>query len=326
MIGHRVKFLVAFLFLVSLIYVPAVQIKAQTNDTDLVASLVRGLGVVEVKRVNTANWVAIGRETLVGVGDSIRTGVGANAQITFFSNGTVTDIEPSTEFRIDTFSGSESQYQLAVTVVVGQTTQRVFKLLDSNSSYTINSTGLELAVRGTELAVRVEPSGRSAMIVQTGAVKTMNTGGASSAAPAEVDAGFGVRAEHGKGLSDVVPANSFAALDTALDGCPTTLQFKDDVALNVRLGPNKSFPRVGRLDANATITLIGVTDTTHWYRTPFKGGYAWFTYSALTTGSDCALLRKFADNYGPEDASKYQNLDSDITLSPVATAEPTATK
>ena len=46
-------------------------VRAQGNN--LVASLTRSSGKVEVNRVDTDQWIAINAETLVGVGDSIRT-------------------------------------------------------------------------------------------------------------------------------------------------------------------------------------------------------------------------------------------------------------
>ena len=160
---------------------PGIAHADNTNDT-LVASLETLTPGVSVKRVDTDSWIAIQKELLVGVGDSVRTAANGTARITFFANGTETDVQPNSEFRIDAFTGSDTQYQLSVTVVAGQTTQRVAKLLDSGSNYTVNSMGLELTVRGTVFAVRVEHSGRSALIVQTGAVKAANQRAAQATA------------------------------------------------------------------------------------------------------------------------------------------------
>ncbi len=298
-------------------------------DNDLVASLESLAPSVSVKRVGTDAWITVDAESLVGVGDSIRTTTNGHARITFFANGTDTEVLPGSEFRIDAFSGSEAQYQLAVTVVVGQTTQRIAKLLDTGSSYTINSTGLELTVRGTTFAVRVEPNGRSSTIVQTGAVKTKSVGAAALKDPTHaeniVPTGYGVRAEAGKGLSDVVKAASFSQLDAVLDGCDAFIQTVGDVRLNVRIGPSLSFARIGYLDNKTQQHLIGITETEPWYRVVFKGGFGWVYAPALKLAA-CRGLRQYPSTTGAEDPTLYQGLDSDIDpntlLVPIAT--PTA--
>jgi len=286
-------------------------------DAQLVASLdVLGPNVT-MRRAGTDTFVNISKETLVGVGDTVRTSPTARARITFFANGTDTEVQPSSEIQIDDFSGTEDKFTISLTVVLGQTTQRIAKLLDSNSSYTINSTGLELAVRGTSFDVRVEPSGRSALIVKTGAVATKNTG-APSATSAQVGPGFGVRAEAGKGLSDVVRASSFAQLDSALDGCGALISTAGDVRLNVRTGPGLGFARIGQLGNNFRQGVLGVTETTKWYRVVFKGGFGWVYAPALKLDATCPGLRTFPDTFGPEDTSLYQGLEPGYSPDPTA--------
>jgi hypothetical protein len=290
-------------------------------DDNLVASLETLNDGVSVQRAGTLGFVAVKKETLVGVGDSIKTDSNGQARITFFANGTDTTVLPGTEFRIDSFSGSEDQYQLAVTVVVGQTESRVQKLLDSGSSYQINSSGMEMAVRGTVFAVRVEQSGRSATIVEQGLVKTKSSGSASM--NADIPAGYGVRTDKNKGLSDVVKAANFKQLDSALDGCGALIQTIGDVVLNVRLGPGLNFQRIGELETRRLEKVIGETETTQWYRIPYRGGFAWVFAPALKLDSGCPGLRQFSDSYGPEDGTQYSNLDKGIVVTPLPTMTPT---
>jgi len=290
-------------------------------DSDLVASLETLSPGVQVKRVDTTEWVYVVRESLVGVGDSIRTDGAGRARVTFFANGTDTEILPDTEFRLDSFKGTDSRFEISVTVLVGQTKQRISKLLDSGSSYKINSNGLEMAVRGTEFAVRVEQSGRSATVVQTGTVRAANSG-PKAALAADVQSGFGVRAEAGKGLSDVVKAKSFAELDSALDGCGAVISTEGDVVLNVRIGPALTFQRLGWLDNNIRQIVLGQTETTKWYRIPYKDGFAWVYAPALKLDNSCAGLRKYPDSYGPEDFSLYKGLAPEFQVTPLPTTTP----
>jgi hypothetical protein len=306
--------LVLLLLLAPFLWAVPLPIHAQ-QEYDLVASLERLEGGVSVLRFDAADFLVVNRESLVGVGDTIRTDSTGRARITFFANGSDTEVLPGSTFRIDEFKGAEDQYQLSVTILLGQTRQRVSKLLDSGSSYKINSTGLELAVRGTAFAVRVEQSGRSALLVGEGAVDAKNAGGSAEAA---VPAGFGVRAEAGEGLSDVVRASTFAQLDAALDGCGALIQTIGDVRLNVRVGPGLAFQRVGRLENNVRQLILGVTETTQWYRVPFQGGFAWLYSPALILDSSCAGLRRFPDNWPGEDTSRYRDLEPGITVTPNA--------
>lgn len=313
------------LCLLTLVFASGGAVRAQSGE--LVASLETLTPGVQLRRAGTSEFITVLKESLVGVGDSVRTDRGGKARITFFANGTDTEVLPSSEFRLDEFKGDADKFTLSLTVVVGQTTQRIAKLLDSGSSYTINSTGLELAVRGTSFQVRVESGGRSALLVQTGAVATKSRGTPSTSDPkrplstsAEVTPGFGIRAEVGKGLSDVVKATNFDELDTALDGCEALITTLGDVRLNVRTGPNLSFPRVGQFDNKIRQRVIGVTETTKWYRVAFKGGFAWVFAPALNLDQTCKGLRKFADSYGSEDATQYEGLDPEFA--PNATPTP----
>jgi hypothetical protein len=287
---------------------------------ELVATVETLSGIVSVQRFDTAEFVPIDRESLVGVGDIIRTDSEGRARVTFFANGVDTELEPNTDYRIDEFSGSEQEYNLSVTVLVGQTTQRVNELLDSGSSYRINSTGLELAVRGTVFAVRVEETGRSATIVEQGLVRAESTGGDQAA---DVPPGFGVRADTDTGLSDVVEAVSFAQLDSALDGCGAVIVTEGDVRLNVRLGPGLQFPILGLFQPNTRQTVVGVTETTEWYRVPFAGAYAWVFAPAVELDASCAGLRQFPDDTPPEDPANYTGLEN-MDLTPNATIDPTS--
>lgn len=266
---------------------------AHAQGEELVASLEVLDGGVTIQRAATTDFVLVNFESLVGVGDVIKTAADGRARITFFANGVETDVLPNSEFRIDAFTGNEEKYQLTVTLIVGQTAQRVLKVLDSGSSYIINSTGLELAVRGTVFDTRVERSGRSATVVREGVVKATNVGTASTA---DVPEGFGVRAEQGKGLSDVVRASSFAQLDSALDGCNGVIETVGDVVLNVRIGPGLNFEKIGTLDNLTAHRLYGVTETTEWYRVMFEGKFAWVFAPAVKLDSACAGLRRFPDD------------------------------
>ncbi|RMG77207.1 MAG: hypothetical protein D6711_02065 [Chloroflexi bacterium] len=263
---------------------------------------------VTVQRVNTNNPIAVNVEAIVGVGDVIRTDASGRARITFFADGTDTELLPNTEYRIETFEGNDDEFRLSVSVLAGQTVQRLSRIIDTNSSYDIHTPAMQLAARGTTFAIRVENNGRSGMIVSEGTVTA-----SADESTADVPVGFGVRATSREGLSDVVPATSFEELDAALDGCQIAINVIDDVRFNVRVSPSLEAQRVGTVDPAEVEVVIGVNQSGGWYRIPFRGGYGWFLSSTAEVTSNCAGLRVFPDDQ-LEDISLYDTIGDPIEL------------
>ncbi len=290
-------------------------------QSDLAATLEVLTGTVEVKRVNTANWIAINIEAIVGVGDTIRTGDTGQARITFFSDGVETDILPSSEFMIDTFTGGtepEDDFTLEVSVLVGQTVQRLGRVLDASSSYEVNTPGMTLAARGTEFTIRVEDSGRAGMLVSEG-----NVDADSNESTANVPPAFGIRSAADEDLSDVVLASTFEELDAALDGCTVTVSTPDDVRLNVRVAPSRDAFRIGTIAAEDIDIFYGVSASGNWYRIMFNGGFGWILSSSSSVESACAGLRVFEDNHS-EDINSYDTFGEVIDPSNAPIIEPTS--
>jgi hypothetical protein len=287
---------------------------AQT-PTELAATLEVLDAGVEVLRVNTSNWLPIRLEAIVGVGDMIRTNQTGRARITFFENGTDTELLPNTTYQINRFEAIANSFTLEAEVVVGQTIQRLGRLLDANSNYTILTPGMTLVARGTVFRIRVEETKRSAMLVDEGAVDADTTD-----ATANVPLGFGIRADFGGTLSDIVRATTFEQLDSALDGCPATITTPDDVTINVRIAPNRQAPIIGGLFAETITTLYGRTETTKWYRVLLDDGFGWILSSTATIGA-CAGLRLFPDDFPGEGAPVD---DTPTDTSPPAETTPQA--
>lgn len=277
---------------------------------------------VEVLRFNTVNWVAVNIEAIVGVGDRIRTDATGSARVTFFADGVDTEIRPETEYIIQRFEGDDTTFNLSVEVVVGETIQRIERVLDSESSYDVSTPGMELAARGTAFDIRVENGGRSAMLVTIGTVNA-----AAEDADAPVEAGFGVRSAVGASLSDVVRATTFDQLDAALDGCAAEVGFSGDIRLNVRLGPGLDFPRIATIDPAEIDRFFGVNETGNWWRLAFRDHFAWVFSDNVTIEETCAGLRQFADDFGPEDPTLFSSLgepiELDDVLDPAARPAPT---
>jgi uncharacterized protein YraI len=274
---------------------------------------------VEVQRVNTQQWIPVSIEAIVGVGDTIRTDDSGRALVTFFADGVETELEPNTTYRIDTFSGNDEQFTLTVEVLIGQTKQRLDRVLDAGSSYDVITPGASLVARGTVFDVRVEDDGRSGMIVSEGVVEAT-----ADDATSDVPDGFGVRADAGGELSDVVAATTFDQLDAALDGCTVALTTVDDVRINVRTGASTSFPTVGSVSAEEVTLAYGTVEGESWYRIAFRGGFGWILSSTATLQGECAGLRVFETGTGPEDASLYEFLGDPVSADDLTAPEATS--
>jgi hypothetical protein len=303
-----------FLIVFALLLAGTTPVYAQDSPTNLAAVMEVISAGVEVKRVDTANWIAVNTEAIVGVGDVIRTDATGVARITFFSDGVETEIQPDSVFQIDVFEdrGGDS-FGLSAQLLLGRSLQRVARLLDATSSYDINTPSMELTVRGTEFMIRVEESGRAAMLVTDGIA-----GAAASGQDSEVPAGFGIRSsEDGAGLSDVVEATDFDQLDAAIDGCGVTVRTPDDVRLNVRIGPALDFGRAGTIDAAEILRFFGVSEGGGWYRLDYRGGFGWVLASDITLDANCAGLRVFPDDH-VEDVNSYEALGEVIEVDDLA--------
>ncbi len=267
----------------------------------LAASLEVRADGVEMLHVNATNWLPIRVEAVVTVGDRIRTDATGRAIITFFADGTDTEILPNSEYEILRYEGTSDAFTIRARVLAGQTIQRLTQLLDANSSYDIETPGMELVARGTVFAIRVESNGRSAMLVSEGAVDASKPDHDANVGP-----GFGIRAPVNEALSDVVRATTFAELDAALDGCAfTPPTVADDLSFNVRSGPGRDFEQVGIVAPDQLNQVVGRTETGNWFRIFFRGWYGWIQASNARINTPCAGVRLFPDDYGPEDTARY---------------------
>lgn len=260
--------------------------QAQQNLAATLEVLTEG---VTVQRVGTSNPIEVRVEAIVGVGDTITTNAVGAARITWFADGTTTEIEPSTSYLIEEFTENGEEFTLRVRVLAGITRQQLGRVVGADSTYEIETPGMTMAARGTVFAVRVENNGRSGMIVSEGAVIAN-----ADAETENVAAQFGIRSETGGALSDVVRASSFAELDSALDGCRIQVEIAmQDVALNLRAGPSFDSERIGFLDPLAINIVFGTDPEGEWYRIPAADGFGWFFAPNATTVGSCAGLRVF---------------------------------
>lgn len=276
-------------------------------------------GTVEVQRINTAAWVAVRAESLVGVGDGIRTAEGGRGTLSFLDGVLALDLNEQTEILLETLSGEGAAFTTRLKVLRGFATYRTLRNLGEAEQYILDTPGFSAVVGQGVGTIRVEPSSRSALLLPAGGAASV---AAAAGAPVILSEGQGVRSELENttaSLSDVVNVNSFPRLDSALDGCPSVIRLADDVQLNVRLGPSRSFPRIGGLADGTDVQAMGVTNAGGWYRLKFKGGFGWVEVRTLPLARTCAGLRIFPDGHGPENIALFGDLTEKFELTPTPT-------
>ncbi len=288
---------------------------------------------VEVQRVGTSEWAAVQRETLISAGDQIRTGPNGAARLVFRvesldSDRLSTDIASASQVRLDGWAVAPNAYSYSISVITGQALQRLAQPSGAAIAYTAQTPGLTFSAQNALVSMRVEADGRSSLLVFRGSVNAQNISAAAPSAAASpgfkakavVSAGFGIRAEASGDLSDSVPVSNFVALDAALDGCAARIDLSGDIRINVRLGPDLHFPRIGSIENHLDLRVLGVTRQPDWYRIPFKGGAGWiFAFAGLRVLRPCPFLVPYPASWPGEDATRYVGLDPDVTLTPTPT-------
>jgi uncharacterized repeat protein (TIGR01451 family) len=130
-----------------------------TNPSPL-AILSSADGNVLVMEAGTSAWADAQVGVSLKTGDGIKTGAGSSAEITFLDGSTIklqadTEIDIAT-LEISTETGSKT---IQVKQAIGDTVSRVTHLIDTASSYEVETPSCVAAVRGSAMEVKVGPDG-----------------------------------------------------------------------------------------------------------------------------------------------------------------------
>ena len=116
-------------------------------------------GNILVMKAGTGNWIEAQVGMSLEVGDAIKSGEGSSAEITFFDGSTV-ELDAGTQIEVAslnvTGTGSKT---IGLKQTLGTTISRVTKLVDSSSSYEIETPACVAAVRGSVMIVNVIEGG-----------------------------------------------------------------------------------------------------------------------------------------------------------------------
>jgi hypothetical protein len=124
-----------------------------TGETGALSGIV---GDVQVKQQGAGAWIAVTNGLKIGTGDSLKTGSDGYVLITFF-DGSVMEVEADSEISIEKLSkASGGSTTVRISQALGNTLNRVENLIDSSSTYEVDTLAGSAVVRGTTFRNEVE--------------------------------------------------------------------------------------------------------------------------------------------------------------------------
>ncbi len=290
----------SLLSIAAVLVIPALRARSATN---LPARVRVDAASVEVQRTGTAAWVPIKAESIIAAGDHVRTGEKGQATLVFFEGALTAVVLGNSEVEVRAFNGAPDAFTLDIAPVRGFTDYSAARALKEAEVYTVSGTAFTVALTRGRINMRVEATSRTAALnISNATTIILWPNGERVALPQN----SGVRLSPGESAGEVVTATSFATLDSALDGCSTNIAVEGDVTLNVRLGADFSFPRVGGIEAKSNLQALGMTSVGAWYRIAFGGGFGWINLAKpLQLDKSCAGLRRYPQKYGPENGTPF---------------------
>lgn len=127
-------------------------------------------GEVQVQKKDTTTWTNATNGMKLAAGDTLKTGSNGSAELRFFE-GSVMEVEANSEIVIEdlslTATGSTS---VGLKQLLGNTVNRVGQLVDSASSYEVETPAAVAVVRGTAFNMEVEQDGSTTVQTTQGSV------------------------------------------------------------------------------------------------------------------------------------------------------------
>ena len=118
--------------------------------------------------------------SVLGPGDTVKTGAGSRAVLTYFEGSTV-EIEPDSELTIDdAHANPDGSTVIVMKQDLGTTWNVVTHLVQGGSKYEVHTTAATASVRGTAFTVNVTPDGTTTETTTEGAVANSDTQGTTT--------------------------------------------------------------------------------------------------------------------------------------------------
>lgn len=138
-------------------------------------------GDVQVRH-GTGDYTAAEDGMVLAPGDSVRTGAGARAVLTYFEGSTV-EIEPLSELAIEVAHGNpDGSTVIEMRQQLGTTWHVVTRLVQGGSKYDVHTTASTASVRGTQFIVGVDAEQTTSVATTEGNVATSDAAATTTVA------------------------------------------------------------------------------------------------------------------------------------------------
>lgn len=281
------------------------------QETTLATVLEVRYGEVELKRVNTEEWLAVSMGAIMpfGEGDSLRTGDRGRASLSFANDGEILLLPASTLFletyRHDlTTDGEIVRFRASLEGVMVQrwaAPQSDYVLtLDDPDTAVVAPAPLSAMWAIPDLPDTVAVASRSADVQAQGEVYT-------------VEAGQAIWLDTTPTLATLGEPLNAARLEARINGCDALVTTAGLNGVNVRRGIGQLNEKLGLIPDGATVRAMAINASRYWIRIQYLSAFSWIVLDALEL--DCPDLTVLSDQTPPERLLAAVNvLDGEISL------------
>ena len=270
---------------------------------------------VELMRDDTMEWVTLGMESIVGVGDRLRTGQSGILRVETLEGATNLEVEPNSEILVNQLESADGEQTVSLTLAEGAMSGRLSSG-DGMTVFEITLPGMTFYTRASTINAWVTDDEFANVIVDSGTIYVAK----QDDSLLEVVAGRGLSASQVGALGRVLPTQSRAELTTLRRGIPVAFSVNSDIQMNVRRGPSLNAELLGTILPTDIAKVYATDDTQTWYRIDYDNGFAWVSAATIETSiASTEQLARFPETYIEPTASQTEE-----ELVVEATPEPNA--
>jgi len=285
--GAVKKFLSLIAILVLSISVGALSSSAQQQIASLVTVTQAGL---EIQRTGTQDWVTVTRESLVGMGDRIRTDANGMAEVMLFSRSGLIELQPNTELSINRMERTEQGFLISFGLLTGKIHQTLLPVPDVYIGYEFTTPTTSVVTAGGIFDVWLDDTQNTNVLTTDGIVYV-------GSQRTQLNAQQGLRAEAGNLLSEIITADSAEQLNAGIDGIPVAFITNGDIQLNIRQGPSAQTELLGTVFPGEVERVKGISQDGQWYRIKYGRGHGWVSKNALEAEVETQYLVEYPPNH-----------------------------
>jgi uncharacterized protein YkwD len=241
---------------------------------------------LEIRREGTEAWVTVSAESIIGMGDVLRTSGTGQAEIALLDRNTLIQLRPNTELAINRLERNEQGYVTAFGLLRGGLRLELRPIPDTYVTYEFTTPSTTLLTAGGIFELWADDDQSSSVLVSDGLVYV-------GAQRLELRAAQGLRASLGGVLSEVQQASSAEQLRAGIEGVTAQFRSEGDIQLNVRRGPSSRSELLGTIFPNQIERVMGISQDGNWYRIRQGQGYGWVSQGSLRVSVDRRALATY---------------------------------